>query len=321
MTRHQSLTAIVFLVGCLFVDSLNPLFVIAHPSLAAESQDKQKKLQAELRQLAKSLATANDKFLEKIGDRCVELDREGVSVRRMLCEAAVNPNAITAQNSIAVLERVSSSTAQSAELLVSVERGNAESTVAVFDKYSTAFGSLRKDRKLDAAISPIIKSVLLKLAPIEKAAIPRPPYSTVSELHRDGLFLIAQLAKDDDDAYADLLSLVTLKADSDDAYFTLRNRALDYIGSATGSSAARSKAAMPALRSVLRYSVDPGGARRSHVYFQNQRADHIPVVISVLGAIGELGSNAAPAASEIRPLQTHPQYGKAAQSALSKIGG
>ncbi|MDZ4689553.1 MAG: hypothetical protein SH850_31135 [Planctomycetaceae bacterium] len=298
------------------------------PPLIADDKADHQKLSAKMRGMVKQLATAKGAGFHKLTQQFVELGGEGVPVKRVLCEVIAGQPGIAGQNALIVLEKVSPAAAKFARSLVSAPQGNSGTHAAVFDSYASLFTTLNMEQELDAAVSPILTGTLLNLAKFGNRASTSATstrndatYETRRDVCRSGVGLLSRLARDDDAALGDFVSLVGLEVRyaADESH--LRTEALRQVGQVTGKDAKRAAIAVPTIVKVLRNAATPPNGPLTSLTAFGAQMGSINQANSALGALREIGPNAASAAPVVRQFLGHPTVGDDARRALDAISG
>ena len=300
------------------------------PLIADDAKDA-KKLTAEIRTLVKRLATSKHVALEKISDRFVELDGQGIPVKQVLCEVIANQSGSAVQNALTVLENVAPSTADCALKLISPGQGSSLTHAQVFDYYESVFANLAKVDDIDPAVAPILTVTLLNLAKLGNragtSATSTPndaSYEKRSDVYESGVLLLSRLARDDDEALGYLLRLVALeiRTTAENGELHLRDEAVKQVGRATGKQdTKRADRAIPVIVKALNTAMSPPKGPLTPLEAFGTQIGSFLLAESALNSIGEIGPNAAAAAPAVRQLQNHPRLGGQAARVLMQIGG
>lgn len=282
-------------------------------------EDDPKKVASKIRVLLRRLPTAKGKALEDIGQQFVDMDGQGVDVKRPLCKAlGASLTLKSSENTLVALERLSPDLAGQARSLLATD---AVGPIAQFEHCGTAFkklSALIPKKKLNASISPLVVSTLMRLKMVENMAGSDRRLSDIKyDVYSAGVEVVGGLAREDDGAFEDLMTLLEASGPRYDVMAPFRSSVLRHIASAVGKDAKRAKIAVPALTQILKAAVSSIQVGRPDASVR--KLLHVFTGASVLDALGEIGPNSASAIPLIRQLQNHPDFRISAQNALKKI--
>lgn len=288
----------------------------------ADSPKTKKKLASEAQRLISRVLASNAKDIDKLTKRLVELDEQGLPVRRLLCTAIATGDEREVKKAMAALEAISLDTATLAKELISFDVSSASNPMQVMQLYTDKMQSLQRENQLDPAVSPILGAHLRQVADFAIAA-QKADLNSLSggkswNVYEQCLALIGKCAKDDDDAFGDILSFATIKVQKIDDYWQLRVRAACQAARSLANKPDRARAAVPIIATVLKEAVDPPIRMEGAAgVFGRSVADYsVSKLLKAIGDMGPLGQELAP---YLMDLAQRPGYSKDASEAIAKI--